>query len=176
MSCGVRTTTLEHIAHALLLRSSQSLRAAAVIACTSASAGALCQGLVLVEFLMASTRVASVSKRLARVRTVTSISMISYIALSTLLLITRLAGFRALDLGRWGTGRSGIWAVLNVLTLTSVGVLVLYASHKIAGVFRRMSSSIAMMQRTGSKRAPRSKISQLTGDDRSQRTQSHPRM
>lgn len=171
----MRTATLELTAHALaIVAEPQSLCAVAVIACTFASAGALCQGLVLVEFLMASTRVASVSKQLARARTVINVSMISYIVLSTLLLIARMAGFRALDLGRWGTGGSGPWAVLNTLALTSVGVLVLYASHKIARVFRRMSSSIATMQRTGSKRAPRSKISQLTGDDRSQRMHSHP--
>ena len=85
--------------------------------------GAVCQGLLWIEFVMASTRVASVSFRLKRVRRFLNISMISYVALATLLLVLELLGFRLAKHAQW---------LLSGSLATSVAVLFLYGSHKMA--------------------------------------------
>ena len=158
MCSRLQPHVLEAAAPRARLQPSSPLCAVAVIASTSASAGALCQGLVLVEFLMVSTRVASVTEQLARVRRVINISMISYISLSSLLLIMRVAGFRALDLGRWGTGGSTPWAVLNTIALASVGVLVLYASHKIAARHRKREARASWLSHPSAATCPPARL------------------
>ena len=85
--------------------------------------GAVCQGLLWIEFVMASTRVASVSFRLKRVRRFLNISMISYVALATLLLVLELVGFRSAKKAQW---------LLSGSFLISVALLFLYGSHKMA--------------------------------------------
>ena len=85
--------------------------------------GAMCQGLLWIEFVMASTRVASVSFRLKRVRRFLNISMISYVALATLLLVLELVGFRSAKKAQW---------LLSGSLATSVAILFLYGSHKMA--------------------------------------------
>ena len=83
----------------------------------------MCQGLLWIEFVMASTRVASVSFRLKRVRRFLSISMISYAALATLLLVLALGGSRLANT---------LFRAINVSIETSVAIIFLYASHKMA--------------------------------------------
>ena len=95
----------------------------AVIVVTCWMVGAICQGLLWIECFLASTRVASVSFRLKRVRRFLNISMISYVALATLLLVLELAGFRWAKNAQWLFGGSFV---------TSVAVLFLYGSHKMA--------------------------------------------
>ena len=95
----------------------------AVVTMTGYLLGVMCQGLLWIEFVMASTRVASVSFRLKRVRRFLSISMISYVALATLLLVLALGGFWSAE------------ALLNAISgsiATSVGIIFLYGSHKMA--------------------------------------------
>eukprot|EP00964_Phaeocystis_antarctica_P097038 scaffold63249_cov79-Phaeocystis_antarctica.AAC.3 len=72
---------------------------------------------------MASTRVASVSFRLKRVRRFLNISMISYVALATLLLVLELDGHQSAKSAQW---------LLSGSLATSVAVLFLYGSHKMA--------------------------------------------
>ena len=95
----------------------------AVIVVTCWMVGAICQGLLWIECFLASTRVASVSFRLKRVRRFLNISMISYVALATLLLVLELAGFRWAKNAQWLFGGSFV---------TCVAVLFLYGSHKMA--------------------------------------------
>ena len=95
----------------------------AVIAITGFMLGAMCQGLLWNEFVMASTRAASVSFRLKRVRRFLNISMISYVVLATLLLVLELVGFRSAKNAQ--VLLSGSYAI-------SVAVLFLYGSHKMA--------------------------------------------
>ena len=95
----------------------------AVIVVTGFVLGAMCQGLLWIEFVMASTRVASVSFRLKRVRRFLSISMISYVALATLLLVLELGGF-------WSAYT--LSQALNGSIATSVAIIFLYGSHKMA--------------------------------------------
>ena len=95
----------------------------AVIVTTGFIVGAMCQGLLWIEFVMASTRVASVSFRLKRVRRFLSISMISYVALATLLLVLELGGF-------WSAYT--LSQALNGSIATSVAIIFLYGSHKMA--------------------------------------------
>ena len=95
----------------------------AVIVVTCWMVGAMCQGLLWIEFVMASTRVASVSFRLKRVRRFLNISMISYVALATLLLVLELVGFRSAKKAQW---------LLSGSLATSVAILFLYGSHKMA--------------------------------------------
>ena len=90
---------------------------------TGFAAGAICQGLLWIEFVMASTRVASVSFRLKRVRRFLNISMISYVALATLLLVLELIGFRSAKNAQWLL--SGSFAIF-------FAVLFLYCSRKMA--------------------------------------------
>ena len=85
--------------------------------------GAMCQGLLWIEFVMASTRVASVSFRLKRVRRFLNISTISYVALATLLLVLELVGFQSAKNAQW---------LLTASFAISVAVLFLYGSHKMA--------------------------------------------
>ena len=95
----------------------------AVVNITCSILGMMCQGLLWIEFVMASTRVASVSFRLKRVRRFLSISMISYVALATLLLVLALGGFWSAE------------ALLNAISgsiATSVGIIFLYGSYKMA--------------------------------------------
>ena len=95
----------------------------AVIVVTCGIAGMMCQGLLWIEFVMASTRVAFVSFRLKRVRRFLNISMISYVALATLLLVLELVGFRSAKKAQW---------LLSGSFLISVALLFLYGSHKMA--------------------------------------------
>ena len=95
----------------------------AVVATTSFMAGAMCQGLLWTEFIMASTRDASVSFRLKRVRSSLSISIILYVALATFLLILELVGRQQAASAQW---------LLASFFATSTTVLFLYASHKMA--------------------------------------------
>ena len=85
----------------------------------------MCQGLLWIEFVMASTRVAFVSFRLKRVRRFLNISMISYVALATLLLVLELDGHQS--------AKSAQWLFSGSFT-TSVAVLFLYGSHKMAAL------------------------------------------
>jgi len=101
---------------------------------------AMCQGLLWIEFVMASTRVASVSFRLKRVRRFLNLSMISYVVLVTLLIVLTLRGFQSAYF---------LAVALNSFIGISAGVLFLYSSHKMAKLFARMSSSIkALIIRT----------------------------
>eukprot|EP00964_Phaeocystis_antarctica_P035785 scaffold20457_cov72-Phaeocystis_antarctica.AAC.2 len=85
--------------------------------------GAMCQGLLWNEFVMASTRAASVSFRLKRVRRFLNISTISYVALATLLLVLEIDGHQSAKSAQWLlAGSFGI----------AVAVLFLYGSHKMA--------------------------------------------
>ena len=102
---------------------SAPLNLLAVVATTSFMAGAMCQGLLWTKFFMASTRDASVSFRLKRVRRSLSISIIVYVALATFLLI--------LELVRRQQAASAQWLLASFLA-TSTAVLFLYASHKMA--------------------------------------------
>ena len=95
----------------------------AVIVVTGFVLGAMCQGLLWIEFVMASTRVASVSFRLKRVRRFLRISMILYAALATLLLVLALGGsWSAITLFR----------AINGSIATSAAIIFLYGSHKMA--------------------------------------------
>ena len=97
----------------------------AAIFTTGLAVGAMCQGLLWIEFVLASTRVASVSYRLMRVREFLNISMISYVVLAASFLVLKLLGFRsAKNLNR----------ALNSFILVSVAVLFLYGSHKMAAL------------------------------------------
>ena len=95
----------------------------AVVTITGYLFGMMCQGLLWIEFVMASTRVASVSFRLKRVRKSLSISMISYVAIATLLLVLELTESR-----EW----SRVASALNGSIATSVAIIFLYGSHKMA--------------------------------------------
>ena len=95
----------------------------AVVTTTSFILGTMCQGLLWIEFVMASTRVASVSFRLKRVRRFLSISMISYVVLATLLPVFALGGL-------WSA--ETLLYALNSSIATSVGIIFLYGSHKMA--------------------------------------------
>ena len=90
---------------------------------TGFAAGAICQGLLWIEFVMASTRVASVSFRLERVRRFLNISMISYVALASLLLVLELLGFRSAKNAQW---------LLSGSVAICFAVLFLYCSRKMA--------------------------------------------
>ena len=101
----------------------------AVVAVTGFILGTMCQGLLWIEFVldlnsvMASTRVASVSFRLKRVRRFLRISMILYAALATLLLVLALGGsWSAITLFR----------AINGSIATSAAIIFLYGSHKMA--------------------------------------------
>ena len=83
----------------------------------------MCQGLLWIEFVMASTRVASVSFRLKRVRRFLNLSMISYVVLVTLLIVLTLRGFQSAYF---------LAVALNSFIGISAGVLFLYSSHKMA--------------------------------------------
>ena len=83
----------------------------------------MCQGLLWIEFVLASTRVASVSFRLKRVRRFLNISMISYVVIAILLLVLELDGFRlAKNLG----------VALNSSVGVTVALVFFYGSHKMA--------------------------------------------
>ena len=95
----------------------------AVVATTGKILGTMCQGLLWIEFVMASTRVASMSSRLKRVQRFLSISMISYAALATLLLVLALGG-------SWSA--NNMFNAINGSIATSVAIIFLYGSHKMA--------------------------------------------
>ena len=95
----------------------------AVVVVTCWMVGAICQGLLWIEYFLASTRIASVSFRLKRVRRFLNISMISYVALATLLLVLELVGFWSAKKAQW---------LLSGSFLISVALLFLYGSHKMA--------------------------------------------
>ena len=105
----------------------------AVVTITGYLFGMMCQGLLWIEFVMASTRVASVSFRLKRVRRFLSISMISYAALATLLLVLALGG------SRWA---NILFRAINVSIATSVAIIFLYASHKMAAQHSQSDESL----------------------------------
>ena len=94
----------------------------------------MCQGLLWIEFVLASTRVASVSFRLKRVRRFLNISMISYVALATLLLVLELAGFLLVLKLNMLQSAEYLHRALNSFILVSVAVLFLYGSHKMAAL------------------------------------------
>lgn len=96
---------------------------AAVAGFTGFVLAAMCQGLLWIEFVMASTRVASVSFRLKRVRRFLNLSMISYVVLVTLLIVLTLRGFQSAYF---------LAVALNSFIGISAGVLFLYSSHKMA--------------------------------------------
>ena len=95
----------------------------AVVATTGKILGTMCQGLLWIEFVMASTRVASVSFRLKRVRRFLRISMILYAALATLLLVLALGG-------SWSA--NNMFNAINGSIATSAAIIFLYGSHKMA--------------------------------------------
>ena len=95
----------------------------AVIVVTGFVLGAMCQGLLWIEFVMASTRVASVSFRLKRVRRFLRILMISYAALASLLLVLALGGSRSAN---------NMFNAINGSIATSAAIIFLYGSHKMA--------------------------------------------
>ena len=95
----------------------------AVIATTSFMVGAVCQGLLWTEFFTASTRLASVSSRLKRVRRCLNTSIISYVAIATFLLVLDLVGLQQAASAQW---------LLSSFFATSTAVLFLYGSHKMA--------------------------------------------
>lgn len=98
---------------------------AAVAGFTGFVLAAMCQGLLWIEFVMASTRVASVSFRLKRVRRFLNLSMISYVVLVTLPTVLTLRGFQSAYF-------SALAVALNSFIGISAGVLFLYSSHKMA--------------------------------------------
>ena len=106
----------------------------AVVTSTSFILGTMCQGLLWIEFVMASTRVASVSFRLKRVRRFLSISMISYVALATLLLVLALGGSRLANI---------LFRAINVSIATSVAIIFMYASHKMAAQHSQRESLLS---------------------------------
>ena len=83
----------------------------------------MCQGLLWIEFVMASTRVASVSFRLKRVRRFLNISMIPYVVLATLLLVLELDGFQS---------AKNLADALRSSIVVAVAVVFFYGSHKMA--------------------------------------------
>ena len=83
----------------------------------------MCQGLLWIEFVLASTRVASVSFRLKRVRRFLNISMISYVVIAILLLALELDGFQS---------AKNLGDALNCSVGVAVAVLFFYGSHKMA--------------------------------------------
>ena len=95
----------------------------AVIVVTCWMVGAICQGLLWIECFLASTRVASVSFRLKRVRRFLNISMISYVALATLLLVLELKGFQS---------AKHLGYALDSFVIVAAAVVFLYGSHKMA--------------------------------------------
>ena len=97
----------------------------AVVFITGYILGTMCQGLLWIEFVMASTRVASVSFRLKRVQRFLSISMISYAALATLLLVLALGGSRSAN---------NMFNAINGSIATSAAIIFLYGSHKMAAL------------------------------------------
>ena len=95
----------------------------AVIVAAGFIVGAMCQGLLWIEFVMASTRVASVSFRLKRARRFLNISTISYVALATLLLVLELVGFQS---------AKHLGYALDSFVIVAAAVVFLYGSHKMA--------------------------------------------
>ena len=106
----------------------------AVVTITGYLFGMMCQGLLWIEFVMASTRVASVSFRLKRVRRFVSISMISYVALATLLLVLALGG-------SWSA--TTLFRAINGSIVTFVTIIFLYASHKMAAQHSQRESLLS---------------------------------
>jgi len=90
---------------------------------TGLAVGAICQGLLWIECFLASTRVASVSSRLKRARRFLNISMISYVALATLLLVLELDGFQS---------AKHLGYALDSFVIVAAAVVFLYGSHKMA--------------------------------------------
>ena len=103
-------------------------RECAAIFITGHAVGAICQGLLWIECFLASTRVASVSFRLKRVRRFLNISMISYVVIATLLLVLELDGFHSAK--KLGFALAGCMGV-------AVAIVFLYGSHKMAAQHSR---------------------------------------